>query len=332
MSARLDAVVSKKQISLAEFRKLTERYSNWSRWGRDDQRGTLNYNTPQTIRSARSEIRSGKTLSLAIPLDNKGPQRGLFGRFNPILLMTRDGGDAITGAYSADWLGGEEKETRSADEVIVMPTQCATHWDSLAHIIHRDVMYNGRSAAEISSTGAKANGIFASRGGIVGRGVLLDIPRSRRRNHLAPGEGISSDWLEETAERQSVRVREGDIVMVRTGHMAAARARGDWGDYAGGPAPGLSLDALEWISKKKVAAVASDTWGIEVQPFEVKEVHIPFHVAAIVYMGLTLGEIFELDPLASDCAKDGRYSFFLSAQPLPFTKGVASPINPIAIK
>ena len=144
--------------------------------------------------------------------------------------MTRDGGDAIIGAYSADWLGGEEKETRSADEVIVMPTQCATHWDSLAHIIHRDMMYNGRSAAEFSSTGAKANGIFASRDGIVGRGVLLDIPRSRRRKHLGPGEGISSDWLEEAAERESVRVRDGDIVIVRTGHMAAARARGDWGD------------------------------------------------------------------------------------------------------
>jgi kynurenine formamidase len=325
-------VVSTKRTSLAEFRKLTERYSNWSRWGKDDQRGTLNYITPQTVLSARNEIRSGKSFSLAIPLDNKGPQRGLFGRFNPILLMTRDGGDAITGAYSADWLAGEEKETRSADEVVVMPTQCATHWDSLAHIIHGDLMYNGRSAAEISSTGAKANGIFASRGGILGRGVLLDIPRSRKRKHLGPGEGISSDWLEEAAEQEGVRIREGDIVMVRTGHMAAAKARGDWGDYAGGPAPGLALDALGWISRKKVAAVASDTWGIEVQPFEVKEVHIPFHVAAIVYMGLTLGEIFDLDLLAADCAKDGRYSSFLSAQPLPFTKGVASPINPIAIK
>jgi kynurenine formamidase len=325
-------VASKKKVSLAEFRRLMARYNNWSRWGKEDQRGTLNYITPASIRGARDEIRSGRSFSLAIPLDARGPQRGLFGRFNPIVLMTRDGGDAITGAYSTDWLGGEEKETRSADEVVVMPTQCATHWDSLAHIIHREVMYNERSAAEISSTGAKANGIFASRGGIVGRGVLLDIPRSRKRDRLEPGEGISSAWLEDAAERQGVKVIEGDIVLVRTGHMLAARDRGDWGDYAGGPAPGLSLDALDWIAKKRVAAVATDTWGIEVQPFEVKEVHIPFHVIAIVYMGLTLGEIFELDPLAEDCAKDRRYSFFLSAQPLPFTKGVASPINPIAIK
>src|SRR5271169_5044056 len=105
-------MVSKK-ISLEEFRRLTERYSNWSRWGKQDERGTLNFITAETVRAARKEIRSGRAFSLAIPLDSTGPQRGLFGRFNPILLMTRDGGDAVTGAYSTDWLGGEEKETRS---------------------------------------------------------------------------------------------------------------------------------------------------------------------------------------------------------------------------
>ena len=322
----------KKGTSLSEFRELTERYSNWSRWGKDDQRGTLNFITPARVRAAVREVRTGRAFSLAIPLDSRGPQRGLFGRFNPILLMTRDGGDAVTGAYTSDWLGGEEKETRSTDEVVVMPTQCATHWDSLAHIIHRDVMYNGRSASEVSSTGAKANGIFASRQGILGRGVLLDVARAEGRTSLDPGDGITSERLEDAADREGVRVREGDIVLVRTGHMAAARSRGDWGDYAGGPAPGRALDSLAWISERRVAAVAADTWGIEVQPHQVREVHIPFHVVALVYMGLTLGEIFDLDALAEDCASDGRYSFFLSAQPLPFTRGVASPVNPIAIK
>src|SRR5580692_9994210 len=148
----MEAAMVEAKTSLAEFRQLTERYSNWSRWGAEDQRGTLNYITPGTIAAALKEGRSGKTFALGIPLDAHGPQRGLFGRFNPLLFMTRDGGDAVTGAYSADWLGGEDKQTRTTDEVVVMPTQCATHWDSLAHIIHRDVMYNGRSAAEVSST------------------------------------------------------------------------------------------------------------------------------------------------------------------------------------
>lgn len=324
--------MEQKKISLEEFRRLAERLSNWGRWGDEDQLGTLNYIDESGVRTASREVKEGRVFSLAIPLDSKGPQRGLFGRFNPILLMTRDGGDAITGAYSKDWLNGVEKETRSTDEVVVMPTQCGTHWDSLAHVIHKDTMYNGRSAAEVSSTGAKKNGIISSRAKVVGRGILLDIPRTKRKKWLEAGTGISGDDLDEACERQGVRVKQGDIVIVRTGRMAKAKREGEWGDYAGGDAPGLSIDSLGWISRKRVAAVASDTWGMEVQPFEVKEVHIPFHILAIVYMGLTLGEIFDLEELAADCSKDGRYSFFLTAQPLPFTKGVASPINPLAIK
>jgi kynurenine formamidase len=321
-----------KSYSLGEYRGLQKRFSNWGRWGKEDQIGTLNYITAKTILSGAMEVRNGAVFSLAIPLDGKGPQRGAAGRFNPMLLMTRDGGDAITGAYPLDWLNGNDKETRSTDEVIIMPTQGGTHWDSLAHIIHRDLMYNGRSASEVSSTGAKKNGIFNSRERIVGRGVLLDVARVKKKETLPRGEGITSAWLDETAEKQKAEVREGDVVLVRTGHMAAVRKTGSWGDYAGGDQPGLSIDALNWVKENKVAAIASDTWGLEVQPFEVKEVHIPFHILAIVYMGLSLGEIFDLEALAKDCDSDGRYSFFFAAQPLPFTKGVASPINPIAIK
>ena len=324
--------MSSRRIPLDEFRELSRRLSNWGRWGKEDQLGTLNHIGAGEVRRAAREVKIGRVFSMAIPLDSKGPQRGAAGRFNPMLLMTRDGSDAMTGAYSLDWLGGAEKETRSTDEVIIMPTQGGTHWDSLAHIIHRDVMYNGWKASEVSSTGAKKNGIVNSREKIVGRAVLLDIPRAYRRKWLTPGEGITGMMLEEAAEKQSVKVRQGDVLLVRTGHLAAARKRGSWGDYAGGDAPGLSIDSLEWLARKKVAAVASDTWGLEVQPFEVKEVHIPFHVLAIVYMGLTLGEIFDLEALAEDSAADGRYASFFAAQPLPFTKGVASPINPLAIK
>ncbi len=324
--------MSSKSYSLSEYRGLQESLSNWGRWGKEDQIGTLNYITTQKVVSAAKEVRKGTVFSLAIPLDGKGPQRGAAGRFNPMLFMTRDGGDAVTGAYPVDWLNGNDKETRSTDEVIIMPTQGGTHWDSLAHIIHRDVMYNGWKASEVSSTGAKKNGIFNSREKIVGRGVLLDVARAKEQETLARGEGITSALLDDTSRKQKVEVGEGDIVLVRTGHMAAVKKTGSWGDYAGGDQPGLSIDALSWVKEKRIAAIASDTWGLEVQPFEVKEVHIPFHILAIVYMGLSLGEIFDLEALAEDCDSDKRYSFFVAAQPLPFTKGVASPINPLAIK
>lgn len=320
-----------KKITLHGYRKLQEQLSNWGKWGKEDQLGTLNYISSDTVRAAAREVKDGLVFSLAISLDKRGPQTGAAGRFNPILLMTRDGGDAITGAYPEDWLNGADKETRSTDEVIIMPTQGGTHWDSLAHIIHKDVMYNGWKASEVSSTGAKKNGIFNWRRKVVGRGVLLDVARARKVESLAIGEGVTSDYLDETVEKQKVEIKEGDIVLVRTGHMEAARRRGAWGDFAGGDQPGLSIEALPWAKKNKIAALASDTWGLEVQPFQVKEVHIPFHILAIVYMGLPLGEMFDLEDLAKECAHKRRFSFFLAAQPLPFTKGVASPINPLAI-
>jgi len=117
--------------------------------------------------------------------------------------------------------------------------------------------------------------------------------------------------------------------------MGMCRAQGDWGDYAGGysaTAPGLGLESAAWIHAKEVAAVATDTWGAEVLPCEPPDVSMPLHIILIVHMGLTLGEIFDLEALSQDCAADGVYEFFFSAPPLPITRAVGSPINPVAVK
>lgn len=113
--------------------------------------------------------------------------------------------------------------------------------------------------------------------------------------------------------------------------MAHCRGQSGWGSYAGGAAPGLGLDSLRWIAERRIAAVATDTFAVEVQPNETLDIFQPFHIIAIVYMGMPLGEIFFLDRLAESCAVAGRYTFMLAAQPLPFTGAVGSPVNPIAI-
>ena len=94
-----------------------------------------------------------------------------------------------------------------------------------------------------------------------------------------------------------------------------------WGDYAGGGAPGLGLDSVGWVAGRDIAAVASDTWGLEVRPNETPDVAQPLHIVFIVHMGLWLGEIFDLEPLAEDCAADGAYEFMFCGPPLPFTAG-----------
>ncbi|HEX2766264.1 MAG TPA: cyclase family protein [Candidatus Limnocylindria bacterium] len=277
-------------------------------------------------------IRDGRSFSLAIPVDDTGPQTGGFGRFNPIHLMIRDGNGAVTGTTVRDFYGGRDRHIRGTDDMIIMPLQSGTQWDALGHIVFDGKIYNGYPATDVGSKGAVRNDIAAIRDKVAGRGVLLDVPRARGVPWLEPGDRIHVEDLEAAERAQGVTVGRGDIVLVRTGQMAQCRDAGSWGSYAGGSAPGLALDTAPWIHERQLAAVASDTWGLEVLPNETPDVFQPLHIILIVGMGLLMGEIFDLEGLAADCAADGRYEFFFTAAPLPITGGVGSPINPIAIK
>ncbi len=316
-SARLDATT---------VREWGERYSNWGRWGAEDQRGTLNFITPERVLSACSLPRRGLVISCALPFDQKGPQTGFAGRHNPIHVMLADGGDALSGAQ--DFLAGG---FRYADDAVIMPLQCGTQWDALSHVFYDGKMYNDRDVRWITSGGALFNSIDRIADGVFGRGVLLDLPRFRRVPWLENGTAILPEELDACAEAEGVTVESGDIVLVRTGMMKRCLEQG-WEGYCGGPAPGLSLHCARWIHERCIAAVATDTWGVEVIPNETPDCFQPLHMVAIRNTGVLFGEIFALDELAGACAEDGEYAFFFVAPPLPITGAVGSPINPLAIK
>lgn len=318
--------------SIETVRELIARYSNWGRWGAADELGTLNHIRPSDVVAAAGLVRDGRVFSLAIPVDENGPQQGGFGRFNPIHLMIRDGNAAATGTTVRDFYGGRDRWIRGTDDLLILPLQSGTQWDALSHIVFDGVIYNGYSATDVGSKGAIRNDIAKTRDRIVGRGVLLDIPRSKGVPWLDSGEAIHAADLEAAAAIQEVEIGRGDIVLIRTGQIAQCRADGSWGTYAGGPAPGLALDTIAWIHDRDIAAVAADTWGAEVLPNETPDVFQPLHIVLIVHMGLLVGEIFDLEALAADCASDGRYEFLFTAPPLPITGGVGSPVNPLAIK
>jgi kynurenine formamidase len=307
-------------------REAAQRLRNWGKWGTDDERGTLNYITPADIVRAAGLVRRGAVFSLAIPFDAKGPQTNQPGRFNPIHRMTITGPDCTTGAIR--FPGG----VGFSDDMVIMPLQCATQWDALSHCFDEGRMYNGYDANEVSSRGARRNGIDKVARGIVGRGVLLDIARVKHVSWLEPGYAISADDLDAAVAAHGVTIGRGDVLLVRTGHIALCRERGGWGDYAGGDAPGLSFHTADWVHAHQLAAVATDTWGMEVRPNEIADTFQPLHQVFIPNMGLTIGEIFFLDELAEDCARDGVYEFFFTAPPLPITGAVGSPINPLAVK
>jgi kynurenine formamidase len=306
-----------------------KRCSNWGRWGADDVLGTLNFLDDAKRREGAALVRRGVSFSLAQSFDMNGPQKGWRRRTNPVHTMLDTGVDAERGTQGfPHGLGG-------ADDVVFMPLQASTQWDGLGHIFDHGNAWNGRRAGDVvTSEGDSVTGIETVAGLIAGRGVLLDVGRAVGTDgELPDGFAITTEHLEATIEAQgeSARVGRGDLLLVRTGRLARARREG-WGDYAGGASPGLSFTTADWLHGTEIAGIATDTWGFEVRPNEFDVAFQPLHQVAIPNIGLFLGEMWDLDALAADCAEDGVWDFFLTAAPLPVTGAVGAPVNPIAVK
>jgi len=319
-----------RKLTMNDIRAAAERLKNWGRWGGDDEIGTLNFTTPEDVVKAARLVQKGKVMSLALAYDAKGPQGGkskypALGRFNPIHVMLRTGTDAYSGVL-------DHRKIRGADDIIIMPLQCGTQWDGLGHIFYGDYMWNGYDCRTVTSMGAQKCGIEQTREKMVGRGVLLDIPKMLGMEHLPDGFAVTNEHLDKAEKHFHVTVGRGDYLLVRTGQIEAKMAAENWDGYSGGDAPGLAFETLDWLHKKQVAAIVTDTWGVEVRPNQTSEANQPWHWIAIPIMGLTVGEIFYLAELSRDCAEDKRYEFMFVAPALPITGAVGSPANPLAIK
>jgi kynurenine formamidase len=307
---------------MERVRELGKQLSNWGRWGADDERGTLNFITPEVVKRAAGLVKRGAVFSLGLPFGADGPQIGQGGRVNPLHLMT-----AVDQKLPGEYPDG----FRYADDVMVFPLQCATQWDSLAHVHYDGKLYNGFPTATTTSAGASKDGIDKVGAGVVSRGVLLDIARLKGVPRVAPGTAITPDDLEAAARTQNVTVERGDVLLIRTGHLSVFKVDGDRVGYMR-MMPGLGMACAAWLHAREVAAVAADTNSVEVIPFEDPKTPLPFHLLCLRDLGLTLGEMFDLDALADDCAADGVWEFLFSAPPLRIAGGIGSPLNPLAIK
>jgi kynurenine formamidase len=306
---------------MEKLRAIAARVSNWGRWGADDEIGTLNLVTAEAVRRGAACVRRGTVFSLGLRFDSNGPQTGSIGRINPIHLMS-----AIDSGVGTDPEG-----FRYNDDFITMPLQCATQWDGLAHVHYGGKLYNGHPLASVTAAGAGHNSIDKIGRGVISRGVLFDLARLKGVERLAPGLVITSADLDAAERASRTKIESGDVLLIRTGHLALFTKDGDRQGYMSRE-PGLGIDCVEWLRRRDVAAVAADTMAIEVIPFEDPKLPLPFHMLAIRDVGLTLGEMFDLDELAEDCARDGVYEFLFTAPPLKITGAVGSPLNPLAVK
>ncbi|MBV8385321.1 MAG: cyclase family protein [Acidimicrobiia bacterium] len=308
-------------MSLAnDFVELAKRVSNWGRWGDDDERGTLNLIDADAVRRGAACVRTGKTFSLALPLNEDGPQTGVIpGRDNPAHRMV-----AINMAFT-----GDPDAFATSDDAVSMGLQAATHWDALAHVSYGGFLYNGFPASSVTEAGAAHCGVDKA-GTIVTRGVLLDVARARDVERVEGGHAIGADDLEAARELAKVDVQPGDVMLVRTGQIQVLHS-GDKDAY-GHPSPGPGIGAVPWFRDHDIAAVATDNLTFEVFPCERDDFFLPVHLLDLRDIGLTQGQNWDLEALAADCADDGVYSFLLEASPQPFTGATGSPVNPIATK
>jgi hypothetical protein len=279
-------------------------------WGDHDVFGTLNLLTPDRVLAAARSIRTGR--SFGLNLDLTLPDPPLFGRSALRHEVTNTSNVVHDDIYHG-W-----------------NTQASSQWDGFRHMGHREHgHYGGVPDAE--------HGVhhWAARG-IVGRAVLADVDRWRaavgRPLRQGEADAITADDLRGCLDAQGTPVEAGDVLLVRTGYVTWYRSldRAGREEHAAQPAtPGLSgADVPAALWDLHVSALASDNPAVEVIP----PIGPFLHPSLLPLLGLPLGELWDLDALAVDCAADGTYDAFFTSAPLNMPGGVATPPNAVAIR
>ena len=301
-------------------------WNNWGRFGDDDQLGTANHLTAERVARAAALVKTGKRFSLGLAI---GPPTPGGYRAEPLHLYNFAAGDGVLGSGR----GGAKYQV--SDDYVVMALQASTQLDGFGHVGGEQTLYNGYWAGLVTATGgARRLGVHhLAREGIVGRAVLLDVARHLGVEHCDPGFPVGPDELDGAARTQGVDVQAGDIVLVRTGHLGwKMQLPLDSPERATRAEPGISTRAIPWLHEHDVAMIATDTAACSVVPPEPGDDFLTWHVAALLDLGLLVGELFDLDELADDCASDGAYTAMFVAAPLPIVGASGSPLNPIVIK
>ena len=297
--------------TVEEYQAYRTRLSNWGRWGANDQLGTLNHITEETVCAAAGLVRAGRRVSCANPL---ATEQVLSGPRNP---TPADHRMSIGQGGCGDYIG------------VSYHGFVNTHIDAFCHIFTSDAqLYNGRPAADVTEHGAESNSIDRWRSGIVTRGVLYDVVRRRGVDYVTFDQPVHGWELEDIAKAQGVTPRAGDAVLIRAGATAFWAAHPDF--QPPWRAPGVHASALEFLYEHDVALLGWDLMEAPGQD-DYRAPALPIHSIAIPYMGLPLLDNANFEELAGVCAELGRWEFLFAVAPLVVNGGTGSPVNPIAI-
>ena len=292
--------------------RLVKELSNWGRWGKEDQLGTLNLITPEKRQQAAKLVKRGVSVSLAHNVEkSKAPDNP-----RPFAHRMLAFGKGTTGQWAMD------------NYSVSYHGLAHTHMDSLCHLFFRGKMYNGFSRDEVLESGASKLGIQNIKGGIFTRGILIDIPRLRGVRFLEPGSPILPSELTAWEKTAGVKVSSGDVIFVRTGRWARRELTGPWDASKDGLA-GLHASCAPWLKERDIAMLGSDA-ASDVIPSGISGVSHPIHVLTLHAMGVHIFDNCDLREIARVAAEFEQWEFLLTASPLAVQGGTGSPLNPIA--
>ena len=293
-------------IGKATLDQWMEEISNWGRWGKDDQLGTLNLITPEVRKQAAGLIKEGISVSLSNDLD-----------VNPGINNTQPFEHELTrfGQWTMDKYG------------VSYHGYTHSHLDAQRHIAREGKIYNGYPEESIETPGNGFMGVHHMKDGIFSRGVLVDIPHLKGVSYLEPGTSITTDDLVAWEKKSGIKVRSGDVLLIYTGRWAREEEKGEWKFEE--HAAGLHASTTLWLKERDVAVLGSDG-SADVLPSGCEGQTHPIHQLVLIGLGMPILDNLNLEDLARVAKEQSRWEFLLVVAPMRIYGGTGSPVNPIA--
>jgi len=314
-------------LSLSKyFLSFIESFSNWGKWGIEDELGTVNFITPQVRKEALQTVQEGVSVSCSRLLEFFSKSPDTTYQATRFMLESGDGRE-----NEDEHCNSVHSSRRAVKEQIsfVFHGYTITHLDSLSHFSWKGKMYNNRSCNLVSiSQGSKKNSIESLKNGILTRGVLLDIAELKSKQWLENGEPVTREDLENAEKKFQVKVCSGDVLLVRTGYYGRRKIQGPSDPTTQG-VPGPHPSILPFLKEREVSIFGSDTPN-DIQPPLYEQLRNPIHIVSLVSLGLPLLDNANLEELSKFCQKFQRYYFLIQINPLFLEATSGSPVNPIA--
>jgi kynurenine formamidase len=298
-------------VTKAEYERWQKELTNWGRWGKDDDFGTLNLITPAKRKQAAALVKDGVSVSLASDESNE-----------------KD----VDNPCPIEWAMITATQSTAMDRIAFPCIHGAghTHLDSFAHVFFDGKMWNGYPVEGLVTMerGAGKSSILTMKDGIVTRGVLYDIARLKGVSYLEPGTRIYAEDLEAWEKKTGVKAMAGDALLLRWGRWTRRAKLGPWPISEG--MAGLDNSVIPWLKKRDIAILGWETPDYAPHP----PGDLPpstVHNFALTMLGIHLLDRADFDKVGDAAAARNRWEFMLTIAPLPIPRGTGSPVNPIAI-